>query len=107
MLAGGDYSPQGLRGCGIQNALKAAKAELGKSLCRREDQRQCRNWRDKVLVPFLKKQSIKIAVPAQFPNFTILRELQQTYNAFGQGSLQFHKHGQVYQRVATPFCYVL
>lgn len=76
MLAGGDYNFFGLPGCGAATALKAAQSGLGISLCGAKDQVSCKQWRDRVLVPFFKREKIQIAVPESFPSFKIL----QLYN---------------------------
>lgn len=75
MMAGGDYGP-GLPSCGAAMALTAATASLGISLCRCQTREDCRRWRDRVLIPFFARKSIKIAVPEGFPRL----EMLQWYN---------------------------
>lgn len=75
MLSGSDYGT-GLPKCGPAVALVAAQSGLGVSLCVKENQQQCKEWRDRVLVPFFAKKSISIVVPESFPRFDIL----QMYN---------------------------
>ncbi|KAI8931964.1 hypothetical protein NX059_010860 [Plenodomus lindquistii] len=75
MMAGGDYG-KGISGCGASTALMAAQSGLGISLCRVKNQAECKDWRNRVLLPFLATKSIKISVPQDYPNF----ELLQWYN---------------------------
>jgi Holliday junction resolvase YEN1 len=76
MLKGGDYDTVGLRGCGTDNALKAAKSGIGISLCNAKGQEDCDQWRVRVLLPFFKRENITVAVPDNFPSFKML----QNYN---------------------------
>ena len=73
MLAGGDYDTIGLPRCGAHLALKAAQSKLGLSLCKVQNQQDCYAWRDRVLKPFLKKESVTLTVPDHFPKFEIFQ----------------------------------
>lgn len=50
LMSGGDYSPEGLPGCGIKLACEAARAGYGKSLCRikASDKTALQEWREKL-----------------------------------------------------------
>ncbi|KAI4651979.1 hypothetical protein J4E93_002176 [Alternaria ventricosa] len=76
MLAGGDYNEGGLPKCGADNALKAAQASLGRSLCSRQNQDECSKWGANTLSNFFKKTAPGITVPPNFPRY----ELLQFYN---------------------------
>ncbi|KAH9877871.1 hypothetical protein J1614_003088 [Plenodomus biglobosus] len=72
MMAGGDYGT-GLFGCGSATALMAAQSGLGISLCRVQNQAECKSWRDRVLLPFFAVKLIKLSVPANYPRFDLLQ----------------------------------
>ncbi|KAF2820645.1 PIN domain-like protein [Ophiobolus disseminans] len=72
MLAGGNYS-KGPMGCGAETALKAAKAGIGINLSKAQSAADCDRWRQKVLLPYFKRQKVQIAVPSTFPYFKILQ----------------------------------
>lgn len=48
LMSGGDYSPEGIPGCGIKLACEAARAGYGKSLCRLKasDKTGLQEWRE-------------------------------------------------------------
>jgi Holliday junction resolvase YEN1 len=72
MLAGGDYNATGLSRCGAETALKAAQSGLGMSLCIAKSQDECNKWRERTLLPYFKKENVRIPVPNNFPSFKIL-----------------------------------
>ncbi|KAI4932940.1 hypothetical protein J4E85_003343 [Alternaria conjuncta] len=76
MLAGGDYNEGGLPKCGADNALKAAQASLGRSLCSRQNQDDCSKWGANTLTNYFKRTAPGITVPPNFPRY----ELLQFYN---------------------------
>ncbi|KAI4920010.1 hypothetical protein J4E90_002150 [Alternaria incomplexa] len=76
MLAGGDYNEGGLPKCGADNALKAAQASLGRSLCSRQNQDECSKWGATTLSNFFKRTAPGITIPPNFPRY----ELLQFYN---------------------------
>jgi Holliday junction resolvase YEN1 len=77
MLNGGDYDPTGLKGCGAITALKAAKSGIGINLCNAKGQRDCDQWRERVLLPYLKREDPRIVVPNTFPKFSTLQNYNQ------------------------------
>lgn len=64
VLSGGDYEQTGLRGCGPDRVLDAAKAGLGRTLCRTSDSGGLRAWREQLEAHFRGK----IDVPSGFPH---------------------------------------
>jgi len=73
ILAGGDYNVSGLPRCGAATALKAAQSGLGISLCNAKSQDDCNRWREKVLLPYFRRQGIQMAVPVGFPDLKYLQ----------------------------------
>jgi hypothetical protein len=67
ILAGHDYdNHKGLRGCGIQMALQAAKVGLGQSLWRADTEQRLGEWKVR-FSDFLVKQGGKVALPSNAP----------------------------------------
>ncbi|KAH7173736.1 uncharacterized protein B0J16DRAFT_311791 [Fusarium flagelliforme] len=82
LMSGGDYSPDGLPGCGVKVALEAAKAGFGTELCRLKptDKNALQAWRNSLIHElrtnekgFFKRRSQALVIPETFPDFKILR----------------------------------
>lgn len=82
LMSGGDYSPDGLPGCGIKVACEAARAGYGKSLCQLKtaDESGFQDWREKLSHDLktnehrnfqTKHKALKI--PSDWPDLEILR----------------------------------
>lgn len=82
LMSGGDYSPDGLPGCGIKVACEAARAGYGKTLCRLKttDEAGFQKWRDE-LSHDLKTNELRhfqtkhkaLKIPSDWPDIEILR----------------------------------
>ena len=81
LMSGGDYTPQGIPGCGPKIACEAARAGFGAELCgiARGDRAAIRAWRDK-LAHELKTNENKhfrqkhkaLNIPENFPSLEVL-----------------------------------
>ncbi|KAL9094084.1 MAG: hypothetical protein Q9165_003499 [Trypethelium subeluteriae] len=81
LMSGGDYTPQGIPGCGPKTACEAARAGFGAQLCEipRRDKSAIRAWRDK-LAHELKTNESKhfrqkhksVQIPEDFPSLDVL-----------------------------------
>ena len=95
MLAGGDYSTDGLRGCGPKTAVQVAKREtvLASALCH-ASQADLPVWREK-LQETLRRNGKSIEVPWTFPDFKALCHYRspQVSEAEQLHNLRGLKHG--------------
>lgn len=84
MMAGGDYLPNGIKGCGVKVAGEAALAGFGKSLCRlkRNDVEGRERWKASLIKELatnenkvfrVKHKALSSDVPDEFPNMDVLR----------------------------------
>ncbi|KAI9691953.1 MAG: hypothetical protein M1820_009661 [Bogoriella megaspora] len=81
LMSGGDYTPQGIPGCGPKTACEAARAGFGKELCEisRKDRDAFRAWREKLShelktneSKFFRQRHKSLEIPEDFPNIEIL-----------------------------------
>lgn len=83
MMSGGDYLPDGIKGCGVKVAGEAALAGFGKELCRlkRSDTEGRRAWKESLLHELasnenkyfrVKHRALSAVVTEEFPNMDVL-----------------------------------
>ncbi|KAK2590154.1 hypothetical protein QQS21_012165 [Conoideocrella luteorostrata] len=82
LMSGGDYLPDGIRGCGVKVACEAAKAGFGKSICRLKasDKEGIQAWRKAVIHElhtnekrYFRTKHKALKIPEDFPNLEVLR----------------------------------
>ncbi|KAL8801068.1 MAG: hypothetical protein Q9182_004707 [Xanthomendoza sp. 2 TL-2023] len=84
LMSGGDYIPAGIPGCGIKTACEAARAGLGRDLCRlkKSDTVGFNQWRERLEYELrvnesgffrAKHNALARAIPDSFPDKTVLR----------------------------------
>lgn len=84
MMSGGDYLPDGIKGCGVKVAGEAALAGFGKELCRlkRTDTEGRKAWKASLLHELstnenkyfrVKHKALSSVVTEEFPNMDVLR----------------------------------
>ncbi|KAM0515791.1 hypothetical protein ACHAPE_005870 [Trichoderma viride] len=82
IMSGGDYSPEGVPGCGPKVACEAAKAGFGTSLCqlRASDTEGLRRWKASLIhelktneSKYFKTRHKSLTIPEDFPNMEVLR----------------------------------
>jgi holliday junction resolvase YEN1 len=82
LMSGGDYSPEGIPGCGIKLACEAARAGYGKSLCRLKasDKTGLQEWRDMLSHDLetnehqhFQRKHKALKIPDDWPDLEILR----------------------------------
>lgn len=84
MMSGGDYLPDGIKGCGVKVAGEAALAGFGKELCRlkRSDTEGIKAWKASLLHELstnesgyfrVKHKALSAVVTDEFPNMDVLR----------------------------------
>ncbi|KAI9685500.1 MAG: hypothetical protein M1822_004358 [Bathelium mastoideum] len=81
LMSGGDYTPQGIPGCGPKIACEAARAGFGAELCHipRGDRVAIRAWRDKLAHElktnenkYFRQKHKALAIPEDFPSLEVL-----------------------------------
>ncbi|KAK4982343.1 hypothetical protein LTR50_007761 [Elasticomyces elasticus] len=81
LMSGGDYIPEGVKGCGPKVACEAARAGFGSDLCRlrRKDALELRMWRDRLQhelrtneSQLFKRRHGAVIIPEDFPNLDVL-----------------------------------
>ena len=81
MMSGGDYTPQGIPGCGPKVACEAARAGFGTELCEidRRDKDAIRAWRDKLAHELrtnegkhFRQRHKTLDIPEDFPSLEVL-----------------------------------
>lgn len=82
MMAGGDYIPEGVPGCGVKVACEAARAGFGTRLCRikRSDPDALARWREELMEELRTNKSkafrtkhMALTIPDEFPSVEVLR----------------------------------
>ncbi|KAK4451790.1 hypothetical protein QBC34DRAFT_43233 [Podospora aff. communis PSN243] len=82
LMSGGDYSPEGVPGCGVKVACEAARAGFGRDLCRikASDTAALVSWKERLLDELRTNKSKHfrtkhkaVAIPDDFPNLEVLR----------------------------------
>ncbi|KAF2233122.1 hypothetical protein EV356DRAFT_215388 [Viridothelium virens] len=81
LMSGGDYTPQGIPGCGPKTACEAARAGFGAQLCEipRRDKSAIRAWRDKLAHELktnegkhFRQKHKSLQIPEDFPSLDVL-----------------------------------